>query len=966
VQVMDWGLSKVLPSRGGADDEHAGMFRTHDTVKASGGTDWDAPRLSRPGSAMGTPAYMAPEQARGELERVDERADVFALGSILVEILTGEPAFLGRSSSDVLRKAGLGDTAGALARLDICGADHELVAIGQDCLAREAGDRPRHAGAVAGRVTAYLAGVQERLRAAEVARAAETARAEEAIGRARAERRARRLQGGMAASLLVLFTAGGLTFSYLEQQRQRRDARFSQILAEATALRDRAAREPSDPDLWRDALAALERAEGHGPADRVTALRREIESGLDAARGVATLRRALVDIRANEQDVGDVGTDSAYALAFRAAELDLDALGPAEFARRLGRQPGAVVIELSAFLDDWANVRRRAERRLEAWRRPLEAARLADPDRYRDRLREVLLAEKLQPMAGELKALATVRDAAELPAPSAALLGATLARLDQTEAAVALLRPAAGRFPGDVWVNYELARSVTRLRPEAREEAVRYYTAARAVRPETAHSLAHLLEEMGRGADAEAVYRDLVTRRPEYSEHLECLGLYLKGIGRAAEAAPFLDRAVAAARATVWRQPGDADAHRMLGRALSASNRASEAIAEYREAIRLKPDHAMAHFNLGYDLRYLGREQEAIPEFRETIRLIPDYAAPHRELAKILRAQRKLDQAVAEFREALRLKPDHPDARQLLAEALRAQGKSGEAVAILREATRLQPDAAAPHYNLGEALRGQGRGEEAIAEYRAAIRFKPDDPWTRTRLGEALNGQGRHQEAASEFREAVRLAPYDGVNCFNLAYVMQRQGHADLAIELLTRAVQWDFEYNDHVGSAIWTLAGAYRDLGRYDEALASFRRVAKLPGVRSDDLRLAEDEIALTGAYRRSHAARAAARTGCGPDTNKPGLDAVARAKLRAEALDWFKSELGQLSSAQESSRVDDKAKLTRVLEFWKSTADLAGVRDAAPLSKLPDAERGAWRSLWATIDALLPPRTKKGDKSN
>src|SRR5262249_57151510 len=133
------------------------------------------------------------------------------------------------------------------------------------------------AGGVAGRVTAYLSGVQDRLRAAEVARAAESARAEEAIGRARAERRARRFQVGLAASLLVLTTAGGLTFTYLLHQHQRRAARFDRILAEATALRDKAVRQADDPTAWRDALAALGQAEGQGPAERAEALRIEIQ-----------------------------------------------------------------------------------------------------------------------------------------------------------------------------------------------------------------------------------------------------------------------------------------------------------------------------------------------------------------------------------------------------------------------------------------------------------------------------------------------------------------------------------------------------------------------------------------------------------------------------------------------------------------------------------------------------------------
>ena len=146
VQVMDWGLAKVLPRGGVADDAEAGKVPQEETVIAtarSGSADSD---LSRAGSVLGTPSYMAPEQARGEIDRVDERADVFALGSILCEILTGQPAFVGRTSGEIQRKAALGDLADALARLDACGADAELIALAKDCLAREPEDRPQIGG----------------------------------------------------------------------------------------------------------------------------------------------------------------------------------------------------------------------------------------------------------------------------------------------------------------------------------------------------------------------------------------------------------------------------------------------------------------------------------------------------------------------------------------------------------------------------------------------------------------------------------------------------------------------------------------------------------------------------------------------------------------------------------------------------------------------------------------------------
>jgi eukaryotic-like serine/threonine-protein kinase len=141
VQVMDWGLAKVL-TQPRAEEDQTGPRHT---LVATARTGSDTPDLSRPGSAMGTPGYMAPEQARGEHDRVDSRADVFALGSILCEILTGHPAFRGKSASDIVRKTALGDTQDALARLTEGEGQIELIALARDCLAREPEDRPRNA-----------------------------------------------------------------------------------------------------------------------------------------------------------------------------------------------------------------------------------------------------------------------------------------------------------------------------------------------------------------------------------------------------------------------------------------------------------------------------------------------------------------------------------------------------------------------------------------------------------------------------------------------------------------------------------------------------------------------------------------------------------------------------------------------------------------------------------------------------
>jgi serine/threonine-protein kinase len=138
VIVLDWGIAKQI---GPLSDGQAKSIAEPPDVLAAGGTDRDAPdglslqdTLSardaaqtssdhseavrvRPrfdsgaglegtlhGQLLGTPGFMAPEQAGGQLDEIDERTDVYGLGAVLYEILTGTPPFKGKKTIEILRQ----------------------------------------------------------------------------------------------------------------------------------------------------------------------------------------------------------------------------------------------------------------------------------------------------------------------------------------------------------------------------------------------------------------------------------------------------------------------------------------------------------------------------------------------------------------------------------------------------------------------------------------------------------------------------------------------------------------------------------------------------------------------------------------------------------------------------------------------------------------------------------------------
>ena len=104
-------------------------------------------------------------------------------------------------------------------------------------------------------------------------------------------------------------------------------------------------------------------------------------------------------------------------------------------------------------------------------------------------------------------------------------------------------------------------------------------------------------------------------------------------------------------------------------------------------------------------------------------------------------------------------------------------------------------------------------------------------------------------------------------------------------------------------------------------------------------------------GAENRYQAARAAALAGCGRGKDKPPPDADSRQRLRQQALNWLRSDLTAIAAPLDKGTARERADGPRRLGRWRVDPALAGIRDEAALSTLPEPERKALRELWSRV---------------
>jgi tetratricopeptide (TPR) repeat protein len=900
--------------------------------------------LTMTGDLVGTLRYMSPEQALAKRVPIDHRTDIYSLGVTLYELLTLEPAFGGQDRQELLRQIAFEEPKPP-PRLNKA-VPRELETIVGKAMEKNPADRYATAQDLADDLERFLK--DEPIRA----------RRPTLVQRARKwARRHRALVWSAAVVFLLAALMAGITGIWLAQKQAETAGAVAAVLKEAKDLQDK--------EKWPEALAAARRAEAllqlGGGSEALWQQVQELLRDLEMVRRLEEAR--LKHAGAGKRELFDrQGAHAAYAEAFRWYGLAVETIDPHEAAEAVRSR--SIRLLLAAALDDWAYLQRL--RGLQGWKQLLAVCRAADPDPWRNRLRNALERND----ARALKKLAASAPGDELP-PATAVLLARLANKTAAEPALAVLKKVRQRHPADFWVNTCMGRVLQGLEPPQLEEAIRYYTAALVIRPQSpgAHcNLGSALAEKGRLDEAIAEFREALRLKKDYVSGHNRLGMLLCGdkkdydgaiasfreairlepyhpqlhcnLGNALKYKGLLDEAITAYRHALRLKKDSVSAHNNLGLALYDKGQLAEAIAEYRKALRIKKDDPLAHYNLGLALANKGRLEEAIAEYREAIRIKKDFPEPHYGLGVTLWDKRQLDEAIAEYRKAIRLKKDYVSAHHNLGAALEDKGKLEEAIAEYREAIRIKKDDPNPHYNLGAALAKKGRLEEAIAEYREVIRLKKDFAQAHCNLGLILVRQGQFRQAVEELRLGDQLGsrnprwPYPSAQWLRQA---EQLAQLDDRLSAVLQSKAQPKDAAERIDFA--RLCQLHR---KYYAASARFYAEAftAQPALADDPAR-----------GHRYNAACAAALAGCGQGRDTADLDGKQRARLRRQALGWLRANLeawGKLLAKD----IEKSGPIVRQnMQHWQKDPDFAGVRGTEALARLPEPERSAWQKLWADV---------------
>jgi serine/threonine-protein kinase len=866
------------------------------------------PEVTRSGALVGTPAYMAPEQARGDVRAVGPAADIYALGAVLYEMLTGRPPFAGQSAGETIHKVVSEEpTAPSRLRPQVA-RDLETVCL--KCLQKSPARRYASAQDLADDLHRFLDGKPVRARP---------------VGPfERAVKWARRRPGAalLAGVLLVLLaTAVGAGVWLRQQEKDRREAKAQREGQARDALNTdwRRADDLRRDGRWPEALRVLTDASPHLPEANAPDLEekfRQAKSDFQIADELENARESYPILPTEIVDYRQRASE--YVTVFEHAGLritdDLESVAAHVRASAI-REQFVAAIEDRAFvafmLDDGELVDRL-----------LGIARSADPGSpWRHRFRDRAVWSNVR----QLRELAA--DAFDSSPPpmehQLALLGLLLGRADDWGHSIRLLGEACRRQPRNFWVNREMG---------------------------------YALYRKGRNLEAAGHYRVALTLRPDNTGALWGLGRSLSSVGD-------IEGAIITYRRALQLSPKHTSIRSRLVALLVNTGYWTEAEAECRHGLEIDPASHVPLWRLADGLFSQGRTAEGLPVCREVLEIAPDFAQARFALGGAYQVLGRHEDAVTELRKVKKLEPARFPVDKTLAHLLAAMGRWEEAIAAFEAAAARDPAVPNYAYEIGKLYWSHGMPEEAATAFKKAA--VPGFPWAWEALAAVRLDQGRFADA----REVVRSKLAQSANEAERRALRRQLDFCDLllAVEGKLPAILAGEERPADVPTqralAEWCLnhrrlpATAARF---YASALAAQPSLADdlAAGIRSHAARAA----ALAGCGIGADAGKLDDRQRA--ELRKQALDWLT-SEYNAWAERHRRGKPGDRTVAATAVRgwlrhgVPVDSPLGRSINWAfdprsRFSEDLAGVRDERGLARLPPEERLAWQALWENVATL------------
>jgi tetratricopeptide (TPR) repeat protein len=843
----------------------------------------DRSRQTQSGVIVGTPCYMAPEQAEGKRD-VGPLVDVYALGAILYECLTGRPPFSGGSVVATLQQVRLHDPVPPSRLWADVPRDLETICL--KCLHKEPERRYPTALALADDLRRFLEG--------RPVHARPVGWTERTVKWVRRRPSAAALLAVTALLVGVLAAAVPLHILHLRSRVTRITAAMKQAEEESRlsalhvqcerALRaGRDALEQKDPESLTAAGQAFAQVQAlastyPSPDDELHRLREQARRLQARAKRELRLMnhtdrelsraRAFLDLRDEAffhlyRDVvagPDTASPRASERAARKALAsfpDLDCLDkPLQPSIRLARQEVLFLLaEATSRLSDDRQHLRNALAILDGVR--ADGLRFQSIHRYRARYLDLL---------GEKDAAQSERAKAELLPPGGALdwflLGLDRWRAKDVAKAMDSFDRALDEQPGMFWARF--FHAVGSQKQNNHAEAKASLDACIRARPDFLWS--YLLRGFLSGQQAKGPHADVALARAEADfNHAERLGpdaaaRYVIHVNRGvlAMARKKYPLAVDEFQRAVLTLPGRYHGHVNLARAYWLRGQQERALATQDHALRLKPKLPSLHRTRAKLHRQRGDTGLALRDLERAIalesagRASAELAGDHREHASILYALKRYPEALVSCREALRLRSGDPAALRLHAELLLELGKHREAVSAFgRYLAKGKPDVEV-YRRRARARAESGDLAGVVDDYTCALAIRRDAPLLTARGWANLVTDSPHA-ARRDFEAALQLAPDSadalaGRALARLEVGEVKAGLADAEAALRQRPRSPRVLYN--VARAL-ARAGAKNDERRYQDRALVVLRQAILQMPAGERGRFWRDKVRRDSAFR-------------------------------------------------------------------------------------------------------------------